>query len=250
MFAFSTLFSAVGVAAAFDTAIATDAAQGRVNRPFAMLAAAEYGLPMLKADGNPIAKPQFLKLAQSYRDAKGKGHGIKGHKQLALWGAAFDAIALGLLLGNDATEERMQALRDAGQYLGDLDAWQAATKPVAKPKTQPAPKVGEPSPVATDQHAPIVRAQQAPGAVVTTAGAASGLDVLLGTADAPSAAPASESPELVTIDLDTAVEAVMLAAQTGALTRAQLVAVALACEDALRAMPADVIPVGEATEVA
>lgn len=143
MFAFSSLFSAVAVAAAFDTAVQTQAANGRVPAMFATAAATEYGLPLVDKQGNPIGKPAFLKLAQAFRVNKGKGCGIKGHKKAAMMGAALDAIALALQLGaapnDEASDEeraayaaRVATLTAAGGYLGDLAAWEAATAPAAK----------------------------------------------------------------------------------------------------------------------
>lgn len=240
-FNYSALFTQTGVAAALDDLIDRDAAQGRVNRQLAMLAAAEYGLPLLKADGNPIDKRAFLKLAQSYRDAKGKGHGIRGHLRMSQWGAAFDAVSLGLMAGADPSPETVQALKDSGQYLGDAAAWVDVTKPTAKPKAVPAPKVGEPAPVPTDKASPAAAEARKPGAVLAVQAEAQ--------AEEQAEAQAEADTATMDLDLDLSLQAVMLALQTGALTRAEVQALADAAADALATMPADSIPVSEASEL-
>lgn len=233
-FPISSLFSAVGVAAAFDDAIAADAAHGRINAQFARLAVAEYGLPMLKADANPINKAAFLKLADSYRANKGKGHGIKGHKLMAAWGAAFDTMALGLRAGADPTAEQVGALVDAGQYLSP-EAWAAMTAPTVKPKKAAAPKVGESSPVNTDSKSPAAREAAAPGPVTVSGAAVAAGEVLAVDAGAAAGVVADEAASrgaVVEIDLTAALDAVLLGLQTGAFTAEEVTLLAMAIHDA------------------
>lgn len=90
MFKFSALFSAANVAAGFDANIEQDAKHGRVNFAFATLAADT--LPLVKADGNPLGKSDFLKLARAYRKEGGKGY-VNGYLKRRTWGEALDVIA-------------------------------------------------------------------------------------------------------------------------------------------------------------
>lgn len=229
-FSIASLFSTVGIAAAFDDAIAADAAHGRVNAQFARLAVAEYHLPMLKSDDNPINKAAFLKLADAYRANKGKGHGIKGHKLMAAWGAAFDTVALGLRAGADPTAEQVGALVDAGQYLSP-EAWAALTAPAVKPKKVAAPKVGEPSPVNTDSKSPAKRADAAPSAV-TVSGAGVVAGEVVGVDAGVVADEAASRGAVVEIDLTAALDAVLLGLQTGAFTAEEVTLLAMAVHDA------------------
>lgn len=219
-FAFSALFSAVGVAAAFDDAIIADAAAGRVNRAFAMLAATEYGLPLVKADGNPVNKPAFLKLADAFRAADGKGHGVNGRNRRIEWGTALDAIALHLRAGATPTPEQVQAYTDAGQYR-DGAAWAAAIP-------APTPKKAEGKPV---KAAAVGKdAEPAPDMVAAAPVAAPV------AAPAPDMVqPAADAGESASIGADVLFDAVMLGLQTGAFTNAELLALAKAVGEALHA---------------
>lgn len=134
-FAFSALFSAVGIAAAFDDAVTRDAYNGRLNAQLARLLDAEYGIPALRPDGNPLGKPEALAMAKRYRDTLGKGASKSRRVRRAL-GAALDALALGLELGAPPADDdraacevyaaKLAGLVIAGGYLGDADAWQKA----------------------------------------------------------------------------------------------------------------------------
>ena len=158
MFAFSALFSAVGLAAAFDDAVTRDAHNGRLNRQLATLAATEYGLPTLTPEGQPLNKSQALKLAADYRATLGRGVSRKPTVRRAL-GAMFDALALGLELGAPPAPddvqgcasyaERLAALVARGGYLGDADAWASAI-PGAVRKAK-----GEGEPAADDDSEPL-----------------------------------------------------------------------------------------------
>lgn len=225
-FAFSALFSAVGVAAAFDDAIIADAAAGRVNRAFAMLAATEYGLPLVKADGNPVNKPAFLKLADAFRAADGKGHGVNGRNRRIEWGTALDAIALHLRAGATPTPEQVQAYTDAGQYR-DGAAWAAAIPAPAPKKAEgkpaKAPAVGKDAEPAPDMVNPAPVAAAAPAPVA-----------------APAAPEGETLPDSVEVGADVLFDAVMLAIQTGAFTPEELAAIGAAVADAQTAALADV----------
>ena len=237
MFALSKLFTASQVGAAFDATVYRAAMVGGIDRQFAKLAADTFGLPLCKADGNPIGKVAFLKLADTFRADKGatKGQKIKGEKpqvyvsgyvQRAQIGAALDAIALALYCGKEGvTEEKAQALNDAGQYLTP-EQWQALTKPAPKaPKVDaPAPVVGEAAPVALDKASPAKREQAAPSGP---------LPVTEAPAAAPAAAPAPAPAPAPALSREVAFDVVLLGVQTGAYSVAQLQDLAQACAVAL-----------------
>ena len=143
-FAFSALFAAANVAAAFDEAITTHAMSGRVHREFANLMAMTYGLPLIrtvKQGVEPVSKADALKLADDYRADNGHtAYKIKGWRKQAAIGAALDALSLTLRLGADADDEaRVAALIAQGLHLGGVDAWEARCKPATKaePKAEP-----------------------------------------------------------------------------------------------------------------
>lgn len=143
-FAFSALFAAANVAAAFDEAITTHAQSGRVHREFADLMAREYGLPLIrkvKQGIEPVSKVDALKLADDYRADKGHtAYKIKGWRKQAAIGAALDALSLTLRLGADADEARVAALIAQGLHLGGVDAWEARCKPATKAEGTPKAK--------------------------------------------------------------------------------------------------------------
>ena len=140
-FAYSSLFAAANVAAAFDEGIATHAMSGRVHREFANLMAMTYGLPLIrtvKQGVEPVSKADALKLADDYRaDSGHTAYKIKGWRKQAAVGAALDALSLSLRLGADADDaERVAALIAQGLHLGGVDAWEARCKPATKAETK------------------------------------------------------------------------------------------------------------------
>ena len=124
---FASLFSQLGVNAAFDDAVMLDARNGRVYRPFATLAATELGLPLTRPDGNPIGKPAFLRLAHDYREQvkAGATAGFRAWGKRAAVGVALDTIAV--------------ALDPSARIVGDAAAWEAL-KPQRKAKAAAAPR--------------------------------------------------------------------------------------------------------------
>lgn len=242
-FMFSSLFPVAGVAAALDALIWRDAQQGRVNREFALLAQHEgVKFDLLKKDGHPINKPSFLKLAAAYRESKGRGF-VSGRNKQAAWGAALDCIALGLMLGDGADDaERVQALTDSGQYLGDADAWLAAIpKPVAKVKgDKHAPKVGEPSPVSLDKHAPSVAETQQAGAVTVIQGAeAQALAEAQQGQESPAQAQQVQEPAIVELSAPDVLAACVALLHSGAFTAEELGELSAAVAAAQGAMLAE-----------
>ncbi len=130
LISFAALFSAVGVAAAFDDAVINDARNGRVFAPFAELVSAEYGIPLL-AEGKanqwrPIGKTAFLAIAQGYRDDVRAGNPgpVKAWGKRVALGRALDLIAV--------------TMHPAADVIGDEAAWEAL-KPAKKASTKGTP---------------------------------------------------------------------------------------------------------------
>lgn len=129
---FARLFTLTALAASFDDAVAQDAANGRVNRAFATLAATELGLfDLLKADGQPVGKAAFLSFAADYRAMvrAGKQATIRARQPRVWIGVALDAITLGL--------------DPSANVVGGEDAWMTLTEPKARTAKAKAPVLAD-----------------------------------------------------------------------------------------------------------
>ena len=176
MFSFSSLFTGALVSASFDSAISTDAANGRVNAAFANALDNAYGLAL------PASPKATIGYINSFVGAEkaptvGKGPGARTGAR----GVAQALHALGAALHAGGAAKGLPTLAPLAPWadpaaLAEAKAAKAAAKPAIAKETAP-----DNLPTAKAAHAALVLVRAALGRGVFTASECDALAALVAT---------------------------------------------------------------------